>query len=68
MNFEDLKAHVKKASDLELIDLEDFIEELLASRAAEDPINVERRKVASAIRKGVVDFMQSKTLMEFLRK
>ena len=59
---------LEKLTEEELQELEDMIDEVQSSRAADDAINVERRRVAAAIKKGVIDFKSSKTLMEWLAK
>ena len=59
MKIEDLE----KMTNDELEDVEDKIDSIQQGR-----IMSKRRKIIMGIRKGAIDFKQSKTLMDFLKK
>jgi len=50
-------------SESELDDLEDQI-----NTAQQEFINIERRALILGLKKGLIDFKQSKTLMDFLKR
>ena len=62
------KKDLMQFEDAHLEALEDMIDEIQKERKKEHPVDIQRRQLAAAIKHGIIDFKESRTLMEFFRK